>query len=111
MWKCCCGLWQNGLKLPAELETALRPAAWRSATGWLTIIAGGIFGPAAGKDGVWTQFCATGDNLQGARQLGVRNGSHSHCGIFVERLHGGTGGIVFASQIGFIPTRPVPGWR
>ncbi len=85
------GKWIEGL--PAELKQLSAPLLLGvSAIGWLTIILVAFMAWLLAKTAFGRSFYATGDNLQGARQLGVSYGSHSHCGIFVERLHGGTGG-------------------
>ncbi len=56
-------------------------------------------------------FYATGDNLQGARQLGVRTEAIRIVAFSLNGCMAALAGIVFASQIGLSPTRPVPGWR
>ena len=81
------GKWIEGL--PAELKQLSAPLLFGvSAIGWLTIILVAFMAWLLAKTAFGRSFYATGDNLQGARQLGVR-----------------TAGIVFASQIGFIPNQ------
>lgn len=97
------GKWIEGL--PAELKELSAPLLFGvSAIGWLTIILV-AFMAAAGKDGVWTQFYATGDNLQGARQLGVRTEAIRIVAFSLNGCMAALAGIVFASQIGFIPNQ------
>lgn len=50
-------------------------------------------------------FYATGDNLQGARQLGVRTEAIRILAFSLNGCMAGLAGIVFASQIGFIPNQ------
>ncbi|XNM80826.1 autoinducer 2 ABC transporter permease LsrC [Escherichia coli] len=99
------GKWIEGL--PAELKELSAPLLFGvSAIGWLTIILVAFMAWLLAKTAFGRSFYATGDNLPGRSSTGCSYGSHSHCGILIfERLHGGTGGIVFASQIGFIPNQ------
>ncbi|MCS0848310.1 autoinducer 2 ABC transporter permease LsrC [Escherichia coli] len=50
-------------------------------------------------------FYATGDNLQGARQLGVRTEAIRIVAFSLNGCMAALAGIVFASQIGFIPNQ------
>lgn len=54
-------LWTGGKWIEGLPETALRPAAaWRFSNWLVDDNSGGIYGLAAGKDGVWTQFLCHG---------------------------------------------------
>ncbi len=98
------GKWIEGL--PAELKQLSAPLLLGvSAIGWLTIILVAFMAWLLAKTAFGRSFYATGDNLQGARQLGVRTEAIR---IVAFSLNGCIGnwllaGIVFASQIGFIP--------
>ncbi len=96
------GKWIEGL--PAGLKQLSAPVFLGiSAIGWFTSVS-------AAYGWLWRKpplanFYATGDNLQGARQLGVRT---EMVRIMAFSLNGGMAalaGIVFASQIGFIPNQ------
>lgn len=50
-------------------------------------------------------FYVTGDNLQGARQLGVRTEAIRIVAFSLNGCMAALAGIVFASQIGFIPNQ------
>lgn len=65
------GKWIEGL--PAELKQLSAPLLFGvSAIGWLTIILVAFMAWLLAKTAFGRSFYATGDNLQGARQLGVR---------------------------------------
>lgn len=103
------GKWIEGL--PAELKELSAPLLFGvSAIGWLTIILV-AFMAAAGKDGVWTQFYATGDNLQGARQLGVRTEAIRIVAFSLNGCMAALAELCLLRRLVLSPTRPVPGWR
>lgn len=92
--------------LPASLKDLSAPVFLGvSVLGWCTLavvvlVAWGLGSTTAGR---W--FYVTGDNLQGARQLGVPT---EGVRVLAFALNGGMAalaGIVFAAQIGFIPNQ------
>ncbi|HHT7856757.1 autoinducer 2 ABC transporter permease LsrC [Pasteurella multocida] len=96
------GKWIEGL--PQDLKTLSAPAFLHiSPIGWLLL---GLIGLTyffltkmkAGRD-----FYAVGDNLQGALQLGVRVNQVRIAAFAINGTMGALAGIVFASQIGFVP--------
>lgn len=66
---------------------------------------GGIYGWLLAKTAFGRSFYATGDNLQGARQLGVRTEAIRIVAFSLNDCMAALAGIVFASQIGFIPNQ------
>lgn len=104
------GKWIEGL--PAELKQLSAPLLFGvSAIGWLTIILVAFMAWLLAKTAFGRSFYATGDNLQGARQLGVRTEAIRIVAFSLNGCMAALAGIVFASQIGFIPNQTVPGWR
>ncbi|EGP04339.1 autoinducer 2 ABC transporter permease LsrC [Pasteurella multocida subsp. multocida str. Anand1_goat] len=96
------GKWIEGL--PQDLKTLSAPAFLHiSPIGWLLL---GLIGLTyffltkmkAGRD-----FYAVGDNLQGALQLGVRVIKVRIAAFAINGTMAALAGIVFASQIGFVP--------
>ncbi|HDQ6128057.1 TPA: autoinducer 2 ABC transporter permease LsrC [Shigella flexneri] len=105
------GKWIEGL--PAELKQLSAPLLLGiSAIGWLTIILVAFMAWLLAKTAFGRSFYATGDNLQGARQLGARQLGARQLGVRTEAIRivafslngcmAALAGIVFASQIGFI---------
>ncbi|HDR0636115.1 autoinducer 2 ABC transporter permease LsrC [Pasteurella multocida] len=96
------GKWIEGL--PQDLKTLSAPAFLHiSPIGWLLL---GLIGLTyffltkmkAGRD-----FYAVGDNLQGALQLGVSVNQVRIAAFAINGTMAALAGIVFASQIGFVP--------
>ena len=98
------GKWIEGL--PAELKQLSAPLLFGvSAIGWLTIILVAFMAWLLAKTAFVRSFYATGDNLQGARQLGVRTEAIRIVAFSLNGCMAALAGIVFASQIGFIPNQ------
>ncbi|HEB5751087.1 TPA: autoinducer 2 ABC transporter permease LsrC [Escherichia coli] len=98
------GKWIEGL--PAELKQLSAPLLFGvSAIGWLTIILVAFMAWLLAKTAFGPSFYATGDNLQGARQLGVRTEAIRIVAFSLNGCMAALAGIVFASQIGFIPNQ------
>ncbi len=98
------GKWIEGL--PAELKQLSAPLLFGvSAIGWLTIILVAFMAWLLAKTAFGLSFYATGDNLQGARQLGVRTEAIRIVAFSLNGCMAALAGIVFASQIGFIPNQ------
>ncbi|HCO0545247.1 TPA: autoinducer 2 ABC transporter permease LsrC [Escherichia coli] len=98
------GKWIEGL--PAELKQLSAPLLFGvSAIGWLTIILVAFMAWLLAKTAFRRSFYATGDNLQGARQLGVRTEAIRIVAFSLNGCMAALAGIVFASQIGFIPNQ------
>ncbi|MCW0137464.1 hypothetical protein OIU92_27870 [Escherichia coli] len=102
-------LWTGGKwieRLPAELKQLSAPLLFGvSAIGWLTIILMAFMAWLLAKTAFGRSFYATGDNLQGARQLGVRTEAIRIVAFSLNGCMAALAGIVFASQIGFIPNQ------
>ncbi|MCW7763086.1 autoinducer 2 ABC transporter permease LsrC [Photorhabdus luminescens] len=98
------GKWIEGL--PDELKRLSAPL-WLniSPIGWLLMILILAMAWILAKTTFGRNFYATGDNLQGARQLGVRTDSIQIIAFSVNGIMAALAGIVFASQIGFIPNQ------
>ncbi|WP_118986379.1 autoinducer 2 ABC transporter permease LsrC [Photorhabdus sp. CRCIA-P01] len=98
------GKWIEGL--PYELKRLSSPL-WLniSPIGWLLMILILAMAWILAKTTFGRSFYATGDNLQGARQLGVRTDSIQIIAFSVNGVMAALAGIVFASQIGFIPNQ------
>ncbi|HCN6924493.1 TPA: autoinducer 2 ABC transporter permease LsrC, partial [Escherichia coli] len=93
------GKWIEGL--PAELKQLSAPLLFGvSAIGWLTIILVAFMAWLLAKTAFGRSFYATGDNLQGARQLGVRTEAIRIVAFSLNGCMAALAGIVFASQIG-----------
>lgn len=98
------GKWIEGL--PAELKQLSVPLLLGvSAIGWLTIILVAFMAWLLAKTAFGRSFYATGDNLQGARQLGVRTEAIRIVAFSLNGCMAALAGIMFASQIGFIPNQ------
>lgn len=98
------GKWIEGL--PAELKQLSAPLLFGvSAIGWLTIILVAFMAWLLAKTAFGRSFYATGDNLQSARQLGVRTEAIRIVAFSLNGCMAALAGIVFASQIGFIPNQ------
>ena len=98
------GKWIEGL--PAELKQLSAPLLFGvSAIGWLTIILVAFMAWLLAKTAFGRIFYTTGDNLQGARQLGVRTEAIRIVAFSLNGCMAALAGIVFASQIGFIPNQ------
>ena len=98
------GKWIEGL--PAELKQLSAPLLFGvSAIGWLTIILMAFMAWLLAKTAFGRSFYAMGDNLQGARQLGVRTEAIRIVAFSLNGCMAALAGIVFASQIGFIPNQ------
>ncbi|EHJ7835939.1 autoinducer 2 ABC transporter permease LsrC [Escherichia coli] len=98
------GKWIEGL--PAELKQLSAPLLFGvSAIGWLTIILVAFMAWLLAKTAFGRSFYAPGDNLQGARQLGVRTEAIRIVAFSLNGCMAALAGIVFASQIGFIPNQ------
>ncbi|STL59113.1 ABC transporter permease [Escherichia coli] len=92
--------------LPAELKQLSAPLLFGvSAIGWLTIIWWHLWPGCWRRRRLDAVFYATGDNLQGARQLGVRTEAIRIVAFSLNGCMAALAGIVFASQIGFIPNQ------
>ena len=96
------GKWIEGL--PQELKTLSEPLFLSiSPIGWLLIIlilATFFF---LTKMSAGRNFYAVGDNLQGALQLGVHIDQVRIVAFAINGIMAAIAGIVFASQIGFVP--------
>ena len=98
------GKWIEGL--PAELKQLSAPLLFGvSAIGWLTIILVAFMAWLLAKTAFGRSFYATGDKLKGARQLGVRTEANRIVAFSLNGCMAALAGIVFASQIGFIPNQ------
>lgn len=96
------GKWIEGL--PQELKSLSEPILFNiSLIGWLLI--GLIITAYFFLTKVWSgrHFYAVGDNLQGALQLGVRINLVRISAFAINGITAALAGIVFASQIGFVP--------
>lgn len=89
------------LKIPAIVATL----GSLGLIGWLTIILVAFMAWLLAKTAFGRSFNATGDNLQGARQLGVRTEAIRIVAFSLNGCMAALAGIVFASQIGFIPNQ------
>ncbi|MDH3001529.1 ABC transporter permease [Chelonobacter oris] len=96
------GKWIEGL--PQELKSLSEPVFLNiSLIGWLLIglIIGAYLVLTKVRSG--RNFYAVGDNLQGALQLGVRVDTVRISAFAINGVTASLAGIVFASQIGFVP--------
>ena len=100
------GKWIEGL--PAELKQLSAPLLLGvSAIGWLTIILVAFMAWLLAKTAFGRSFYATGDNLQGARQLGVRTEAIR---IVAFSLNGCMGGISLLGGSGAIIGAVLGAW-
>lgn len=98
------GKWIEGL--PAQLKQLSAPVFLGLSTiGWLTLLLMLLMAWLLAKTAFGRCFYATGDNLQGARQLGVRTEAIRILAFSLNGCMAALAGIVFASQIGFIPNQ------
>ncbi len=98
------GKWIEGL--PEDLKSLSTPILFSiSPIGWLIILLILAMAWLLGKTAFGRSFYATGDNLQGARQLGIRTDSIRIFAFSMNGVMAALAGIVFASQIGFIPNQ------
>ena len=98
------GKWIEGL--PASLKQLSEPVFLGiSAIGWFTLVLLLFMAWLLAKTTFGRHFYATGDNLQGARQLGVRTEMVRIIAFSLNGCMAALAGIVFASQIGFIPNQ------
>ncbi|PHM73063.1 autoinducer 2 ABC transporter permease LsrC [Xenorhabdus kozodoii] len=98
------GKWIEGL--PAGVKDLARPMLLGiSPIGWLLMLL--ILSTAwmLKKTGFGRGFYATGDNLQGARQLGAPVNGIRITAFTVNGVMAALAGIVFVAQIGFIPNQ------
>lgn len=98
------GKWIEGL--PTELKSLSNPMFMGiSPIGWFIILLIIAVTFLLKKTQFGRGFYATGDNLQGARQLGVPINKIRILAFSLNGTMAGLAGIVFASQIGFIPNQ------
>lgn len=96
------GKWIEGL--PQELKTLSEPLLLHiSPLGWLVIALIIVAYFFLTKTAAGRNFYAVGDNLQGALQLGVRIDQVRIAAFTLNGVTAALAGIVFASQIGFVP--------
>lgn len=104
------GKWIEGL--PAELKQLSAPLLFGvSAIGWLTIILVAFMAWLLAKTAFGRSFYATGDNLQGARQLGVRTEAIRIVAFSLNGCMAALAELCLLRRLVLSPTRPVPGWR
>lgn len=104
------GKWIEGL--PAELKQLSAPLLLGvSAIGWLTIILVAFMARLLAKTAFGRSFYATGDNLQGARQLGVRTEAIRIVAFSLNGCMAALTELCLLRRLVLSPTRPVPGWR
>lgn len=98
------GKWIEGL--PTELKSLSNPIFMGiSPIGWFIILLIIAVTFLLKKTQFGRGFYATGDNLHGARQLGVPINKIRILAFSLNGTMAGLAGIVFASQIGFIPNQ------
>ncbi|CDG19372.1 MULTISPECIES: autoinducer 2 ABC transporter permease LsrC [Xenorhabdus] len=98
------GKWIEGL--PAEVKDLARPMLLGiSPIGWLLMLLILSMAWMLKKTEFGRGFYATGDNLQGARQLGAPVNSIRITAFTVNGVMAALAGIVFVAQIGFIPNQ------
>ncbi|AOV97643.1 autoinducer 2 ABC transporter permease LsrC [Edwardsiella hoshinae] len=98
------GKWIEGL--PAGLKQLSVPRLFGiSPLGWLTLILMALIAIWLAKTPSGRSLYATGDNLQGARQLGIATERIRILAFTLNGVMAALAGIVFASQIGFIPNQ------
>ncbi|MHC3686900.1 autoinducer 2 ABC transporter permease LsrC [Klebsiella pneumoniae] len=98
------GKWIEGL--PDSLKSLSEPAfIGVSPLGWLVLallLAGGWL---LSRTDFGRDFCAVGDNLAAARQLGVAVNRTRMLAFTLNGMLAACAGIVFAAQIGFVPNQ------
>ncbi|MEQ1963210.1 autoinducer 2 ABC transporter permease LsrC [Xenorhabdus khoisanae] len=98
------GKWIEGL--PAEVKDLARPILFGiSPIGWLLMLLILSMAWMLKKTEFGRGFYATGDNLQGARQLGAPVNGIRITAFAVNGVMAALAGIVFVAQIGFIPNQ------
>ncbi|MBF7993367.1 MULTISPECIES: autoinducer 2 ABC transporter permease LsrC [Rahnella] len=98
------GKWIEGL--PAGLKSLSAPVFLNvSALGWLVIVLLVAMFWVLSRTAFGRSFYAVGDNLQGARQLGVAVNRVRILAFGINGVMAAIAGIVFASQIGFVPNQ------
>ncbi|MDC9603736.1 autoinducer 2 ABC transporter permease LsrC [Xenorhabdus griffiniae] len=98
------GKWIEGL--PAEVKELARPILLGvSPIGWLLMLLILSIAWMLKKTEFGRGFYATGDNLQGARQLGAPVNGIRITAFTVNGVMATLAGIVFVAQIGFIPNQ------
>ncbi|WP_101775537.1 autoinducer 2 ABC transporter permease LsrC [Pasteurella oralis] len=96
------GKWIEGL--PQDLKILSAPAFLGiSPIGWVLLALIGLTYFFLTKMKLGRDFYAVGDNLQGALQLGVRVDQVRIAAFAINGTMAALAGIVFASQIGFVP--------
>ncbi|PJG85431.1 autoinducer 2 ABC transporter permease LsrC [Conservatibacter flavescens] len=96
------GKWIEGL--PQNLKTLSEPMLFTiSPIGYLVIVLIIVTYFALTKLKIGRNFYAVGDNLQGALQLGVRINLVRISAFAINGMMAALAGIVFSSQIGFVP--------
>ncbi|MGV6987435.1 autoinducer 2 ABC transporter permease LsrC [Testudinibacter sp. P80/BLE/0925] len=96
------GKWIEGL--PQELKSLSEPVFFNiSLIGWILILLVILAYFLLMKVRLGRHFYAVGDNLQGALQLGVRTNFVRISAFAINGITAALAGIVFASQIGFVP--------
>lgn len=96
------GKWIEGL--PQQLKVLSEPVFFNiSFIGWILILLILFACFFLGKTSLGRHFYAVGDNLQGALQLGVRIDLIRISAFTINGIMAALAGIVFASQIGFVP--------
>jgi len=98
------GKWIEGL--PADLKSLSAPLVLGiSPLGWLVILLLLAMFWLLSRTALGRSFYAVGDNLQGARQLGVPVNRIRILAFAINGAMAALAGIVFASQIGFVPNQ------
>ena len=98
------GKWIEGL--PEQLKTLAAPTALGiSPLGMLILLLVVVVMLLLARTSAGRNFYATGDNLQGARQLGVPVNQVRILAFSANGALAALAGIVFAAQIGFVPNQ------
>lgn len=96
------GKWIEGL--PQDLKSLSEPIFFNiSPIGWLLVLLIILAYLFLTKNRIGRNFYAVGDNLQGALQLGVPIDAVRISAFAINGLMAAIAGIVFTSQIGFVP--------
>ncbi|MCT4703180.1 autoinducer 2 ABC transporter permease LsrC [Enterobacteriaceae bacterium H20N1] len=98
------GKWIEGL--PASLKSLSEPVALGiSPLGMLVLCLVAVAAWMLARTAFGRDFYAVGDNLAAARQLGVAVNRTRLLAFTFNGMLAATGGIIFASQIGFVPNQ------
>ncbi|WP_230353711.1 autoinducer 2 ABC transporter permease LsrC [Lelliottia sp. WAP21] len=98
------GKWIEGL--PPSLKTLSEPVfIGVSPLGFLVLILAGVSAWIFSRTAFGRDFYAVGDNLAAARQLGVAVNRTRMVAFTLNGMLAACAGIVFASQIGFVPNQ------